>query len=170
LFLKVLYAHQTEISVIPDEVNQLISLEFLDVSHAKLTTIPKSIGDLSSLRVFVASHNQLETSSPRSKSDDENDNGPWDCSNFWENLVNVREVDLSYNKLKKIPVGLADFPRADVLLTGNPLSSSEKQSKSSLLNEYSEGKRFKVGLSETSGRRPEMEDRFLVRCVVCSRK
>ncbi len=77
---------ESGLTVIPEEIGDLIYLESVRLSYNNLTTLPESFGNLVNLKSLELEHNQL-TSLPES----------------FGNLSNLEELSIQHNKLKTLP-------------------------------------------------------------------
>ena len=56
-----LEVRRRKLSILPENISQLINLQVLDCSDNQLPALPESIGQLQKLKVFNCSFNQLQT-------------------------------------------------------------------------------------------------------------
>ena len=81
-----------KITILPDEIKNLSSLEYLDVSFNQLTALPEGISSLSSLKWLYAYNNQL-TSLPENIG----------------NLTSLVDLYISDNQLESLPKSLGNL-------------------------------------------------------------
>lgn len=113
--LKKLYVGQNKLTILPDSIIQLTSLQILDFRNNKLKTLPQAIGNLKSLKKLYLGQNQL-TILPDSITNlellqilDLGGHIMLDCNNLTVlpesigNLKSLQMLDLSNNKIESLP-------------------------------------------------------------------
>ncbi|XP_076238365.1 leucine-rich repeat-containing protein 58 [Calliopsis andreniformis] len=106
-----LLLHQNRLTSIPPSIVRFTNLDSLDISNCGLHRLPDFLGDCP-LSCLVAKHNNLCNGSlPKS----------------FENLVNLRELNLSGNRLTDFPEQVLDLTELKYLyLGGNHISEISK--------------------------------------------
>ena len=99
-----------DLSVIPDEISKLTSLEFLYIYGNKIKSLPKTIAGLEKLRVLHLANNMIE-------------NLPQELTA----LPNLQVLNLSNNRLKSIPEFLFEMESIkEIVLTKNWMLNQDK--------------------------------------------
>ena len=75
-----------ELTELPESIEQLTQLQWLDISLCHLTALPKTLGQLTQLRLLDLANNQLTT-----------------LPEFLGQLTQLRLLILSYNKITALP-------------------------------------------------------------------
>ncbi|KYN34470.1 Leucine-rich repeat-containing protein 58 [Trachymyrmex septentrionalis] len=102
---------QNLLTTVPANINRFINLNFLDISNCGLTSLSDFWADCP-LTCLIAKHNNLT-----------NDG----LAKDFENLVNLRELNLSGNRLTEFPNQIFDLPGLKYLyLGGNRISEITK--------------------------------------------
>lgn len=105
--LELLDLSGNNINELPEGIGLLANLEWLYLNNNRLESLPETIGKISSLQRLDLRHNKL-TYLPRTLSQ----------------LTNLREINLSYNQIAKIPHWLCELPQLEKLfLYGNRIVS-----------------------------------------------
>lgn len=105
-----------DLDKVSDRISKLEKLNELSLKNNRLTSIPKEVTILKNLITLDLSDNQIATIS----------------ANIAD-LSNLQILDLSNNKITNLPDELSKLPLSSLKLTGNPISSSEKEKIKKLL-------------------------------------
>eukprot|EP01102_Stenamoeba_stenopodia_P015118 TRINITY_DN5119_c0_g1_i1.p1 TRINITY_DN5119_c0_g1~~TRINITY_DN5119_c0_g1_i1.p1 ORF type:complete len:975 (+),score=339.93 TRINITY_DN5119_c0_g1_i1:86-3010(+) len=138
------YANNIGLTELSPEIKNLSSLEVLDLANNALTSIPEDIAEANQLRALDLSNNKLNEI-------------PDSLSNLWE----LQVIDVSHNNISSMPSSFASLADrgAELVYHNNPISSTTVGSRVPLKFE----KLSKAaGSADMIGRRPTMEDAFLV--------
>ncbi|KAL6075956.1 PPM-type phosphatase domain-containing protein [Balamuthia mandrillaris] len=145
--LHLLFAHNVQLSTLPEDLSALVNLEVLDLSANKLESIPgAALTNLEMLARWNLSHNLLTT--------------------MPDELMDVRELeelDLTANRFTTMPPVL-DYikERVDILLDLNPLEGDAAKQHDENPHAWKRSARFTFDCAEMLGRRPTMEDAFSI--------
>lgn len=139
-----LYANNIGLTQLPSEIQSLSNLEVLDIANNALTSLPEELSGASQLRALDVSNNQLSTL-------------PDSLGNLWE----IQVLDASHNQLSSVPKCFASLAErgAELVYHSNPTSSEAVGGRPQLaFNKISKP----IGAADMIGRRPTMEDAFLI--------
>ncbi|HSW77038.1 MAG TPA: leucine-rich repeat domain-containing protein [Candidatus Saccharimonadales bacterium] len=105
--INVLNLSHQKIKVLPPEIGQLNHLQQLYLSNIQLSTLPPEMGNMSSLQILYLANNQLNAFPPE-----------------LGHLRDLQYLDLSYNQLSVLPPEIGQFIHLQTLyLTDNQLSA-----------------------------------------------
>lgn len=108
--LRTLNIASNSLEILPPFLCDLVTLVDLDISFNQIKQLPVEIGKLTKLERFMATNNGLAGSFPVT----------------FSNLIQLKELDIRYNKLENLDI-LADLPRVELVLAGhNEVSSMER--------------------------------------------
>ncbi|MDB9836150.1 leucine-rich repeat domain-containing protein, partial [Flavobacteriaceae bacterium] len=132
-------------TVFMDDLSSLDVLKQLDLSDNKLKSLPSGLTKLSNLEILTLDRNPLEKINDVDKFTLLEELSLKDCTldetvftNDLSSLVNLKQLDLSDNKLKSLPSRLTKLSNLEILiLDGNPLKKINDIDKFTLLEELS---------------------------------
>ena len=102
--------HNEDLTLLPENIGNLKTLQRLDINYTSITTLPETLGNLSNLRELYIRHCPI-TTLPK---------------NF-ERLTNIESLSLAGNQLKEIPEVIGTFTHLKKLdLEENPLGALPK--------------------------------------------
>eukprot|EP01119_Soliformovum_irregulare_P012995 TRINITY_DN3422_c0_g1_i3.p1 TRINITY_DN3422_c0_g1~~TRINITY_DN3422_c0_g1_i3.p1 ORF type:complete len:988 (-),score=346.47 TRINITY_DN3422_c0_g1_i3:57-3020(-) len=136
-----LYASNIGLTELPVAFPSLKYLQKVDLSHNQITVLPGRLREMMYIVSLNLSHNKIEKLDPA-------------MVNSWNRL---QELDLSHNLIKEVPQEYRNLYQygVEVMLDNNPLT---EQVATSIVD----SNRYKVGWAEMIGRRPNMEDAFVI--------
>jgi len=139
-----MYANNIGLTELSSEIKNLSSLEVLDLANNSLTSLPADVAEANQLRALDLSNNKLNEL-------------PETLSNLWE----LQVLDVSHNNITSVPSSFASLVDrgAELVYHNNPISSTTVGPRVPL--KFDKLSRAS-GSADMIGRRPTMEDAFLV--------
>eukprot|EP01119_Soliformovum_irregulare_P021762 TRINITY_DN7311_c0_g2_i5.p1 TRINITY_DN7311_c0_g2~~TRINITY_DN7311_c0_g2_i5.p1 ORF type:complete len:1018 (-),score=220.59 TRINITY_DN7311_c0_g2_i5:513-3566(-) len=142
--LSEVYAAHIGCSEISPAIANLGNLTRCDLGHNAIQDLPGSLGSVIYLESLDLSHNELQAVGPQGEASINVDD--------WF----LQELNLSFNQIKELPQAWQLLTNRGTLLfmDGNSVDTNADVARAS--------SRFQVGWSEMIGKRPSMEDAFLI--------